>query len=387
MRLAAALLPLLLCAAAADEYDPIAAPGATVTLGRARLTVLTPHLIRFEVSAATGSSGAAAFDDRATTVVVNRRLPVPPYTVTPINATAATVSTSALTITLVGGAEGPYCSLALNGTDALAPLRSQGFPNGTAAATQAACCAACQGDPTCTSWVYAPGAPRGASANCWPLSSLGGTAPAAGRVLGGASAAGASLTVRFTGPDGSAATWTPAAGTADAQNLNGTYHALDCYSTPMECNDVYVASMGAGLLSRSGWAALEETATARLVPAPDAPAGMPTWWDTSGTRLDALDVYFMARSDSNYRAALGEWAAVLGRPAMLPRSAFGVWWSRYWPYSQQSIVEEVLAGYANYSIPLSNLVLDMDWHNEPKDKTCQSWGNYGEGGGARPVPA
>jgi alpha-glucosidase (family GH31 glycosyl hydrolase) len=61
---------------------------------------------------------------------------------------------------------------------------------------------------------------------------------------------------------------------------------------------------------------------------------------------------------------------------MLPRSAFGVWWSRYYPYNQSSIVEEVLSGYANFSIPLSNLVLDMDWHNEPKDPSCKSWGNW-----------
>ena len=32
----------------------------------------------------------------------------------------------------------------------------------------------------------------------------------------------------------------------------------------------------------------------------------------------------------------------------------------YWPYTQSSIVSEVLEGYRNYSIPLNNLVFDME---------------------------
>jgi len=32
---------------------------------------------------------------------------------------------------------------------------------------------------------------------------------------------------------------------------------------------------------------------------------------------------------------------------------------RYYSYSAESIVDEVLSGYANHSLPLTNLVLDM----------------------------
>ena len=160
----------------------------------------------------------------------------------------------------------------------------------------------------------------------------------------------------------------------DPKNLNGTYDALDCYSTPMECNREYEMKMRQGLLSASGWTVLDDSTTARLVPAPNKPGGLPVWWTKS--KLGKVDVYIHAYPNLDYKAAIGRWMSVLGRPAMLPRSAFGVWWSRYWRYSQQSLVEEVLEGYKNNSIPLNNLVMDMDWHNEPADKTCQSWGNW-----------
>ncbi|MGB6686911.1 MAG: TIM-barrel domain-containing protein [Terracidiphilus sp.] len=53
--------------------NPVADPMAIVTLGRARFTVLTPQLIRVEWSA------DGKFEDRASFVFINRRLPVPKF--------------------------------------------------------------------------------------------------------------------------------------------------------------------------------------------------------------------------------------------------------------------------------------------------------------------
>ena len=61
-------------AAAAGADDPAADPAAVVTSGDARFTVLTPQMIRMEWS------GDARFEDRASLVFLNRRLPVPPFT-------------------------------------------------------------------------------------------------------------------------------------------------------------------------------------------------------------------------------------------------------------------------------------------------------------------
>ena len=382
LALAAAVLGAARAQAPAP-YNPVAAPAATVAQGRWRLTLLTPNLVRAEAAL---NASAPAWDDRATTSVVNRRLPVPAFTRTPINASAVTVATAALTVVLVdlGGGSGPnpgLCGSAGADTDAVSPTRSQGFPDGFNASSQAACCGACGSDASCVAWVYATSSAGAAASrrvtdvpgvNCWPLAAAGGAQHGVvGRVLGGdpgSLPSGMFITITFATPPGAAGggpttTWTHAVGTADAQNLNGTYQALDCYSTPMQCNDQYRASMQPGLLSRSGWGLLDDSTTARLAAAPDAPAGIPTWWDSGGRGLlrpTGYDVYFNARSDADFKAMLADWIAVLGRPAMLPRSAFGVWWSRYYPYTETTIVTEVLSGYRNYSIPLNMLVFDME---------------------------
>ena len=58
---------------AQNENNPVANPQAVVTEGKARFTVLTPEMIRIQYS------NDALFEDRATFAVVNRNLPVPPF--------------------------------------------------------------------------------------------------------------------------------------------------------------------------------------------------------------------------------------------------------------------------------------------------------------------
>src|SRR6202050_175925 len=57
-----------------DRYDPVADPKAVVTVGHARFTVLTPNLIRMEWAA------DGQFEDHASLVFLNRKLPVPEFT-------------------------------------------------------------------------------------------------------------------------------------------------------------------------------------------------------------------------------------------------------------------------------------------------------------------
>ena len=58
----------------AEQHEPVADPAAMVIAGNARFTVLTPALIRMEWSP------NSEFEDRASFVFINRRLPVPEYT-------------------------------------------------------------------------------------------------------------------------------------------------------------------------------------------------------------------------------------------------------------------------------------------------------------------
>jgi alpha-glucosidase len=60
-------------------YNPVADPKAVVTVGNARFTVLTPQLIRMEWAA------DGKFEDQASFVFLNRRLPVPKFEVSRAN--------------------------------------------------------------------------------------------------------------------------------------------------------------------------------------------------------------------------------------------------------------------------------------------------------------
>ena len=57
-----------------ERYDPVADPRAVVIVGQARFTVLTPQLIRMEWAA------DGKFEDHASFVFLNRKLPVPKFT-------------------------------------------------------------------------------------------------------------------------------------------------------------------------------------------------------------------------------------------------------------------------------------------------------------------
>ncbi len=71
---------------------------------------------------------------------------------------------------------------------------------------------------------------------------------------------------------------------------------------------------------------------------PQAGAASP-WYN--GTLVDALDVYF-ALYDTDFRGALAAYASIMGPMELPPQSAFGVWWSLYYNFSQDQFVDEVL---------------------------------------------
>jgi len=92
------LILLPLCVEAQD--NPVAAPGAVVTFGNARFTVLTNRLIRMEWAA------DGAFEDRASLAIVNRNLPVPKFSQS-LKGGVLTISTGKVTLTYKGGRFAP----------------------------------------------------------------------------------------------------------------------------------------------------------------------------------------------------------------------------------------------------------------------------------------
>jgi alpha-glucosidase (family GH31 glycosyl hydrolase) len=86
------------------------------------------------------------------------------------------------------------------------------------------------------------------------------------------------------------------------------------------------------------------------------------------------DVYFFGHG-LDFKQALKDFTLVAGPVPSVPRFALGVWWSRYWPYTAEELLE-IADGYASRSIPIDVLVSDMAWHfhNETKvDSGGYAW--------------
>ncbi len=89
--------------------DPVADPKAVVVFGKARFTVLTPELIRMEWAA------DAKFEDHASFVFINRRLPVPQFShQLSQGGNRLTIKTDALTLTYSPSGDGRFTATSLS---------------------------------------------------------------------------------------------------------------------------------------------------------------------------------------------------------------------------------------------------------------------------------
>jgi len=86
-----------------EVNNPVADPKAVITIGKARFTVLTPELIRMEWAA------DGKFEDHASFVFLNRRLPVPKFEKSlTSDGQKLTITTSTLTLTYASAADGRF---------------------------------------------------------------------------------------------------------------------------------------------------------------------------------------------------------------------------------------------------------------------------------------
>ncbi|MCM1504675.1 MAG: glycoside hydrolase family 31 protein [Muribaculum sp.] len=145
--------------------------------------------------------------------------------------------------------------------------------------------------------------------------------------------------------------WQP--GVTDSLNLMGTTRTLDGA-------DGYKLGRGAmepGLLSRSGWALIDDSGTP-LFTSTDSHWGE---WVKERSSEDNLDWYFFAYGH-DYKTALQDYQKVAGRATLPPKYTFGYWWSRYWQYSDDEL-QDIVAKLRSYDIPIDVLIVDMDWHD------------------------
>ncbi len=110
-------------------------------------------------------------------------------------------------------------------------------------------------------------------------------------------------------------------------------------------------SFGPGLLSRSGYFFLNDS-TSAVLDTDDFPVER----NTPGTR----DWYFFLYKD-DYAAALRNFVLLSGQAPLPPKNVFGLFFSR-WPAYDEQEAKGIVGRFREQGIPLSVLVVDMEWH-------------------------
>lgn len=139
-------------------------------------------------------------------------------------------------------------------------------------------------------------------------------------------------------------------------NLHGTCRTLDRYTgTSIDIEGVESDAsarggikLGDGVISTEGVALVDDSKSLILVD------------DCTYERPECLDIYVFAYG-KDYRAALRAFYKITGNVPLVPRCAFGNWWSRYHAYTQQEYLN-LMQEFEDHEIPLSVATVDMDWH-------------------------
>ncbi len=151
-------------------------------------------------------------------------------------------------------------------------------------------------------------------------------------------------------------------------NLGGTARTLDEVDGATD--------LGEGLVSKDGWAVLDDSRSGEIAQVPvvrghDNPFG--TWVRPRVHKEQ--DVYVFGHGH-DYAGAIADLYRLTGPAPLLPRWALGNWWSRFYPYTQESY-ERLQRGFRQDGIPFTVSVIDMDWHKTDIDpKYGNGWTGY-----------
>jgi hypothetical protein len=138
-------------------------------------------------------------------------------------------------------------------------------------------------------------------------------------------------------------------------NLGGWARGLDSQSEARVLRD--------GLISRDGWSFIDDSHSVVLV--------------DEGRRFERRPAHAGAYQDGyvfayghDYAAALADYRLLSGPAPLLPRKAFGVWFSRYFPYSEDDYRKRLVPAFRRERVPLDVLMVDTDF------KSPQRWNGW-----------
>ncbi|MBI5031350.1 MAG: DUF5110 domain-containing protein [Chloroflexi bacterium] len=140
-------------------------------------------------------------------------------------------------------------------------------------------------------------------------------------------------------------------------NLGGTTRTLDMADGEVRLDP--------GLMSRAGWSVVDDSA--KLV-------FNETGWLMNRAHPSNQDIYFFGYGH-DYKTSLSDFCKIAGKTPLIPRFLLGNWWSRYWAYSEQDLID-VVNGFKEHEIPLAVCVIDMDWHITETKNLSTGWTGY-----------
>jgi hypothetical protein len=142
--------------------------------------------------------------------------------------------------------------------------------------------------------------------------------------------------------------------------LGGWYRGLDYY--PDQAGPVDQIRLHEGLLHRDGWYLLDDTATALRT--------ADGWVTPRPARSGAYQDGYLFGYGHDYRGALRDLRTLTGPAPLLPKWAFGVWFSKYQAYSAEQYRTDLLPAFRSNRVPIDALVLDTDW------KSPNAWAGW-----------
>jgi alpha-glucosidase (family GH31 glycosyl hydrolase) len=141
-------------------------------------------------------------------------------------------------------------------------------------------------------------------------------------------------------------------------NLGGTARTLD--GVDGRCD------MGAGIISRAGYAALDDSKSMLFDGEGFVAARQ------SGDRIDG----YLFCYGFDLKGAMKSFYAISGSQPVVPRWCLGNWWSRYHDYTATEYLD-LMDEFKAKDIPMSVAVVDMDWHLvHGKDIPHVGWTGY-----------
>jgi len=138
-------------------------------------------------------------------------------------------------------------------------------------------------------------------------------------------------------------------------NLGGWARGLDSQSEPRVLHD--------GLLSRDGWFFVDDSHSVVLL------GGGAGFEQRPAHAGDYQDGYLFAYGH-DYARALADYRRLSGPAPLLPRKAFGVWFSRYFPFSEADYRDRLLPMFRQERVPLDVLVVDTEF------RAPQAWDGW-----------